>query len=341
MDHTLLTENISAAEWCEQVIKKQEKEVYTSLTNPRDLNHVIKSSVQSILDHLKAQGKTGMKEVENLKLKEALSILVPYLRKHESWKPSKAKPLTEEELEYAYSDLYVDKYIKVDRKFTDRQIRGQNYALFSFNPSNGAQPDTDGVYGFIKVRGAFNRIEEAEEKSKELIQYFSANQIFVCEIGSPTPLQHRLENKENVVEVDHPDRDSEENLKYADLVKDQTTKEKQQIEEIKKKVEYLKEDVTKDPNEKEPLQIYLELNQKRATGAYLYTQHLEKLEEMKTIVLRARKQIADMDEEYPDLKDEFMDHYRKTCEECGINQAEDNMAVMIKKYFGEDPDLGF
>jgi hypothetical protein len=338
---TLLTETISAVEWCEQVIKKQEKEVYTSLTNPRDLNHVVKSSVQSILDHLKAQGKTGMKEVENLKLKEALSILVPYLRKHESWKPSKAKPLTEEELEYAYSDLYIDKYIKVDRKFTDRQIRGQNYALFSFNPSNGAQPDTDGVYGFIKVRGAFNRIEEAEEKSKELIQYFSANQIFVCEIGSPTPLQHRLENKENVVEVDHPDRDSEENLKYADLVKDQTTKEKQQIEEIKKKVEYLKEDVTKDPNEKEPLQIYLELNQKRATGAYLYTQHLEKLEEMKTIVLRARKQIADMDEEYPDLKNEFMDHYRKTCEECGINKAEDNMAVMIKKYFGEDPDLGF
>lgn len=337
---TLLTETMSAAEWCEQVIKEQEKEEYSSLTNPRDLNHVVKSSVQNILDYLKAQGKDNMKEVKNLKLKEALGILLPYLRKHESWKPSKDPKLTGEELTCAVSDLVVDKYARVDRRFSDKPLRGQNYALFSFNPSNGAQPDTDGIYGFIKVRGAFNRIEEAEEKSKELIQYFSANQIFICEVGSPTPLQNRC-SKENVVEINHPDREEEENLKYADLVKEQTKKEKQQIEEIKKKVEILKEDVSKDPNEKEPIQKYLELNQKRATGAYLYTQHLEKLEEMKTIVLSARKQIAEMDEKHPELKEEFVEHYRKTCEECGINQAEDDMAIMIKKYFGQDPDLGF
>jgi hypothetical protein len=158
-------------------------------------------------------------------------------------------------------------------------------------------------------------------------------------VGSPVPLQQRL-NEKDVVEVDNPNRD-EECLKYQDLVKEQSLKEKQQIEEIKKKVEYLKEDVAKDPNDKEPLGLYLQLNQKRATGAYLYTQHKEKLEEMKNIVLRSRQQISDMDKEYPNLKDEYMEHYRKTCEECGINQAEDNMAVMIKQYFGQDPDLGF
>lgn len=337
---TLLSETINVKEWCDEVIKNQDSKVYNSLTTPRDLNHVVKQHVQEILDYLKSQGKTEMKDVENPKLKEALSILVPYLRKHEIWKPDRSKPLKDDELEHAFNDLYVDRYIKADRKFTDKPIRGQNYALFSFCPSTTAQPDPDGIYGFIKVRGAFNRLEEAEEKSKELIQYFSANQIFVCEVGSPTPLHVRLTNKENVVEVEHPDK-PEESLKYEEIVKDQTVKEKQQIEEIKKKVEYLKEDVTKDPKNKEPLQLYLELNQKRATGAYLYTQHLEKLEEMKNIVLSARKQIADMDEVHPNLKLEFMDHYQKTCEECGINQAQDNMAVMIKKYFGEDPDLGF
>lgn len=336
---TLLSENTNAAEWCAEIIKQQESEVYSSLTTPRDMNHVVKHHIQEILDYLKSQGNSEMRDVNNPKLKECLAILVPYLRKHEVWKPDRSKPLNDQELEYAFNDLYVNRYIQADRKFTDKPIRGQNYALFSFCPSTTAQPDSDGVYGFIKVRGAFNRIEEAEEKSKELIQYFSANQIFVCEMGSPIPLQQKL-TKENVVEVDHPDR-AEESLKYEDLVKDQTLKEKQQVEEIKKKVEYLKEDVTKNPTDKEPLQIYLELNQKRATGAYLYTQHLEKLEEMKKIVTSARKQLADMDEVHPNLKLEYMDHYRKTCEECGINQAEDNMAVMIKKYFGEDPDLGF
>jgi hypothetical protein len=282
-----------------------------------------------------------MKGVDDLKVKEALSILLPYLLKHEVWKPSKSKPLTYEELIHAFEDLYVNKYIKADRKYIDPKVSGQKYALFSFNPTNGSKPDEDGIYGFIKVRGAFNRLEEAEEKSKELIQYQSANQIFVCDIGSPTPLQSRVLNKDNVVEIDHPDRESDENLKYADLIKEQTKKEKHQIEDIKKKVEYLKEDVTKNPNEKEPLQIYLELNQKRATAAYLYTQHQEKLEEMKNIVLSSRRQISDMDQEYPNLKEEYLEHYKKTCEECGIDKAEDNMAVMIKKYFGEDPDLGF
>lgn len=338
MNTLLSTTNVT--EWCREIINRQEREIYNSLTNPKDLNHIVKAVVQEILDYLKSQGKTSVRDVDNSNIKEALKILVPYLRKHEVWKPDKSKPLSEEELEHAFIHLYVDSYVKSDRRFNDPQIRGQNYALFSFNPSSTAQPDSDGIYGFIKIRGAFNRLEEAEEKSKELIQYFSANQIFVCEVGSPTPLHCKLTDKENVIEVDDPKRE-EERLKYQDLIKDQTLKEKHQIEEIKKKVEYLKEDVTKDPTEKEPLQIYLELNQKRATGAYLYTQHKEKLEEMKNIVLRSRQQIADMDKEYPNLKDEYMEHYRKTCEDCGINQAEDNMAVMIKKYFGEDPDLGF
>jgi hypothetical protein len=338
---TLLNEAISAKEWCDEIIKQQEKIVYSSLTSPRDLNGLVKHHVQEILNHLKSQGKTDMKGVDDLKVKEAISILLPYLLKHEVWKPSKSKPLTDDELVHAFEDLYVDKYIKADRKYIDPEVSGQKYALFSFNPTSGSKPDEDGVYGFIKVRGAFNRLEEAEEKSKELIQYQSANQIFVCFVGSPTPLQSRVLNKENVVEVDHPDRERDENLKYSNLIKEQTTKEKHQIEEIKKKVEYLKEDVTKDPNEKEPLQIYLELNQKRATAAYLYTQHQEKLEEMKNIVLNSRRQISDMDQEHPNLKEEYLEHYKKTCEECGIDKAEDNMAVMIKKYFGEDPDLGF
>jgi len=338
---TLLNKSISVKEWCDEIIKQQEKMVYSSLTSPRDLNGLVKHHVQEILNHLKSQGKIDMKSVDDLKVKEALSILLLYLKKHEVWKSSKSKPLTDDELVHAFEDLYVDKYIKADRKYIDPKVSGQKYALFSFNPTNGSKPDEDGIYGFIKVRGTFNRLEEAEEKSKELIQYQSANQIFVCDVGSPTPLQSRVLNKENVVEVDHPDRESDENLKYANLIKEQTTKEKHQIEEIKKKIEYLKEDVTKDPNEKEPLQIYLELNQKRATAAYMYTQHQEKLEETKNIVLRSRQQISDMDQEHPNLKEEYLEHYKKTCEECGIDKAEDNMAIMIKKYFGEDPDLGF
>lgn len=336
----LLSKTISVESWCEDIIKKQEKEVYTSLTSPRDLNGIVKSAVQDILNYLKSQGKSNMKEVDNSILKEALNILVPYLRKHEVWKPLKSKPLTEEELEYAFNELYVDKYIKGDRKYRDPEIRGQQYALFSFTPSTTAQPDDTGIYGFIKVRGTYNRLEEAEEKSKELIQYFSANQIFVCETGSPVPLQTNVHDQDCVIEVDNPNL-PEDSLKFQELAKEQGLKEKQAMEEIRQREEQLKKDVEQDPNDKEPLQIYLELIHKRATCAYLYTQHLKKLEETKNIIIATRKRIADMDKEYPTLKDEYMDHYNESCKRNGIDKATDEMALYIKKYVGEDSDLGF
>lgn len=336
----LLSKTISPSEWCNEIIKKQEKEVYTSMTNPRDLNHIVKSTVQDILEHLKSQGKTNMKEVDNAILKEALSILVPYLRKHEVWKPSKSKPLKGEELEYAFEDLFVDKYLKVDRKYNDAEINGQTYSLYSFTPSSTAKPDENGLYGFIKIRGSFSRLEEAEEKSKELIQYFSANKIFVCKTGTPVPLQDKLNNVENIVEIEDAHKDNE-CVRFQELAKEQGLKEKQAIEEIKQREEELKRDVKQDPNDKKPLQIYLEHIHKRATCAYLYTQHKQKLEETKNIIIATRKKIADMDIEYPNLQKEYMDHYRESCKRNGIDKAEDEMALYIKNFVGNDADLGF
>ena len=67
----LLSKTISVSEWCSDIINKQEKEVYTYMTNPMDMNHIVKSDVQEILNHLKSQGKTNMKEVDNAVCKEA------------------------------------------------------------------------------------------------------------------------------------------------------------------------------------------------------------------------------------------------------------------------------
>lgn len=336
----LLSKTISVESWCEDIIKKQEKEVYTSLTSPRDLNGIVKSAIQDILNYLKSQGKSDMKEVDNLILKEALGILLPYLRKHEVWKPLKSKPLTDDEVEQAFNDLYNDKYVKGDRKRKDPEIRGQNYALFSFTPSSSAQADDTGLYGFIKIRGTFNGLEEAEEKSKELIQYFSANQIFVCETGVPVPLQTNISDSNNIIEVDNPNI-PEDAVKFQELAKEQGLKEKQAMEEIKQREEQLRKDVELDPNDKEPLQIYLELIHKRATCAYLYTQHQKKLEETKNIIITTRKCISDMDKKYPTLKDEYLEHYTESCKKNGIDKATDEMALYIKKFVGEDTDLGF
>jgi hypothetical protein len=329
--NTLLSENSTAQQWCQEIISKQEQVIYNSLTSPRDFNHIVKESAQKIINFLK--------ENDNIKAREALTILINYLKSHEVWKPSKENPLIDEELDQAYSNLCIEKFIKCDRKFADPPLRGQNYALFSFNPTNEASPDKDGFYGFIKIRGVFNRLEEAQEKSKELIQYFSANQIFLCEIGVPTPLQKELKDKENIIEVQHPDEEE----KYKELVLEQGLKEKKAMEEIKQKAELLLEDVTKDPTDVEPLQHYINLKYKKADLYSKYILRKNEMEKIKEIVIKVRKELVNMDKNHPNLKQEYMDHYVKTCEERGIDPTTDEMALMIKKFmmYEEPSEIDF
>lgn len=331
--NTLLSENLTAEKWYEEVVSKQEQVVYNSLTSPRDLNHIVKEHIQEIINFLKTE--KGHNDQIISKLKEALTMLVDYLKSHEVWKPSKEKPLTDEELNRAYSNLYIDKFIKCDRKYTDPPIRGQNYALFSFNPTNGSNPDKDGIYGFIKIRGAFNRLEEAQEKSKELIQYFSANQIFLCEMGSPVPLQNKLNDKDSIIEIQHPDEEE----KYKELIKEQGLKEKKEMEEVKHKAELLFQDVQKDPTDIDPLQRYIQLKYKKADLCSKYIVRKNEMAKIKEVVIKVREELVNMDETHPDLKQEYMDHYNKTCEERGINQTTDEMALIIKEFMMDKEPL--
>ena len=342
----LLSGSITPFDWCQEIIKQQEKEVYSSLTSPKDFNHIVKTNVHNIHRYLKQQGITSFKELNTAHepFKETLNILYKYLRENPTWKPNTGKPLSNDELNNAFKDLHVDQvdpsYITCDRKFNDPQINGQIYALYSFIPSKNVEPDSDGLYGFIKIRGVFGRIEEAEEKSKELIQYFSANQIFICEVGKPTPLEQELKTKENVRFVDHPNRE-EQNIKLADLIGDQTLKEKKEIENILEREQLLKDDVAKKPEDKNPLDKYIELHVKRATNSFSYVKGEKQLENMKNIIIKTREEIASMDEKYPNLKDEYIDHYSKAKQETGIDQATDEMALYIKEHVMKDYGLEF
>jgi hypothetical protein len=334
----------SVADWCAEVIKEQEEynrtEGYHSLTSPRDLNHVVKSAVQQIMEYMKQNGFASPNDPEpnpqKEKLKFALSTLLAYLRKNEVWKPSKQPPLSEDELDVAFKEMYVSQYARVDRKFSDPEIRGQNYAIYSFNPTKGAQCDSDGLYGFIKVRGVFGRLEQAEEKARDLIKYFSANKIFVAEVGNPTPLQNALSNGEHVEEVENTD--SENMGKFAEIIKEQSMQEKKVIEEIKQREEELRKDVEKTPEDRDPLDYYIQLTQKRAEACYVYKQHLAHLAQYKKTIISVRRELAQMDVKYPELQYQFLEHYRKKTSESGIDKAVDNMAMYIKNYIGKDDD---
>ena len=67
------------------------------------------------------------------------------------------------------------------------------------------------------------------------------------------------------------------------------------------------------------------------------------MEKIKEIVIKVRKELVNMDKNHPNLKQEYMDHYVKTCEERGIDPTTDEMALMIKKFmmYEEPSEIDF
>lgn len=329
--NTLFSENITAQEWCDEIISRQKKIVYNSLTNPENLNHIVKENLDQLINFKKNINETTPQD-DIKKVCESILILYHYCKNNRNFIPSKEKPLNEDELEKAFSELYVEKFMKCDRKYCDPPIMNQAFAIYSFNPSYGVKPDKDGTYGFIKIRGVFSKIEEAQEKAKELIQYFSANQIFVCEVGKPTPMSEKVADESNVIKVLDPDEEKHENL-----MKEQSLKEKKIMEEIKVKADLLIKDVKEDSNV-DPLQHYILLKHKKGDLCLKYISYKKQLGEIKESVLKTRKQIAEMDTKYPELQNEYIEHYNETCKERGIDQNTDYNALMIRKFMDTEPE---
>ena len=101
-------------------------------------------------------------------------------------------PLTKEQGDIAVSELYsknLDKFPKIERKYADPIDHGQKFALVSFVPSKTAQPDEDGVYGMMKVRGVYASIDEADDRAEFLVRNVDSYQnILTTYVGRPFPL---------------------------------------------------------------------------------------------------------------------------------------------------------
>jgi hypothetical protein len=63
--------------------------------------------------------------------------------------------------------------------------------------------------------------------------------------------------------------------------------------------------------------------------------------EIKEIIIKTRKIIAEMDETYPEFKNSFYDKYMKARDEAGIKETKEEAADNFIKYLVEDADLGF
>lgn len=251
----------------------------------------------------------------------------------------KHPPLTEEEVTNAMKELNNDSLIRnypdVERRYCDPPVNGQKIGLVSFVPSKGATPNSDGFYGFVKLRGNFDCEEDADVRSEELIRTTdSYHQIYHTYVGRPFPLTTKSDFAKKTKEVDIK---KEMTQAVSTSIKQKKKTERKEMTEIEEREKELLADVEKD--EEDPIDYYTTLRVKKAQVTWTYLETMKKIEQMKETIINTRKEIEEMETKDSSYKDNYYKTYCDARKKSGLSNSENQDTFM--KFLVEDADLGF
>ena len=252
-----------------------------------------------------------------------------------------APPLTEDQVNNAISALsdmsMIEKFPRLERQYADPPIPLQTYGLISFVPSKGATPDKDGVYGFMKLRGNYATTQETSERAEFLIRNVdSYHQIFHAYVGRPFPITLDPKYCSKTEEINIRQKATEV---VSSDVKAKRDKEKEEIEEIKRREKQLLDEAKPD-YKPDPYEEYTVLRVKKAQLVWAYIQTQKKMDDMKASIIKTRAQIQTMDTENPEFSKEYLERYMKARRDAGIAE-EHNTEENFMKYMVEDVPLDF
>lgn len=275
---------------------------------------------------------------------EENSLTSPLDRKRENkWRPNQGAPsLSEEEVKNAMATLnnndYVNKFPKVERTYADPPINLQNYGLISFVPAKGAKPNQNGVYGFAKLRGNYASEMEADERAEFLIRNVdSYHQIYHTYVGRPFPITFSSDYSAETKEIDIR-RETTDSI--SSNIKKLKEEEKRETDDIKQREQALL-DESKSESVVDPYEHYITLRVKKAQLLWTYQEHLKKMEEVKSIIIKTRSEIADLDTENPEFDSKYLQKYMDAREKAGIKETAEEMQNNFMKFLVEDFELDF
>jgi hypothetical protein len=213
------------------------------------------------------------------------------------------------------------KYPRVQRFRVDPSPNQQNnYCLHSFTPSPGATPDKDGCFGVLKFRGAFSTVEEADSWAEHLIRNVdSLHEIHVGYVGKEFPLTLDPVYFNETHEVDMKKKTDDIERAHAKSVRE---KEQQDMEDIKRRERELLDSSKKNPDEfKSSLDHYISLKVKCANILHVRDETMKKLEAMENTRLETLKELAELEAQTPEFKDQYLEKFKATLSEVGIKDT--------------------
>lgn len=247
-------------------------------------------------------------------------------------------PLNTDQTLKAMNDLCINNavsYPEVDRLYADPKISGQMYSLFSFIPAKGATPDKDGIFGMAKIRGSYDNQMELEQREEFLIRnvdsYHAIQRVYT---GKPFPITTDSKFSVERKEIDIKKKTTEI---ISQDIKQQKLDEQREIKQMEERAQKLREDTGKSMEDCDPMDIYTTLVVKKAQLSFTYLEHEKKMEEIKNIIIKTRKEIAEYDEKSSEYKKNVYDKYMKAREESHLPRDDSSFI----KYIMEDAVLPF
>ena len=252
--------------------------------------------------------------------------------------------LTQEEIKIAKEQLCDNSFIKnfkrLDRRYVDPRLRDQLVGLVSFVPSKGAQPDSQGIYGWAKFRGSFENENESNKRAEYIIKNVdSYHKIYTVPIGRPFPLTLSSNFSKEVEEVDVKNSMTDSINNAVKKIKKQ---EQKQIDEIKQKEKNIQAEVKKE--NMDPFERYITLCVKKAQLTWSFAETHKKMIGMRKSILKCRQEIKNYDEEFPDFNKKYFDKYMDARKKAGVpvdKQTNEQKTNNWMKYMCEDIKLPF
>jgi hypothetical protein len=231
--------------------------------------------------------------------------------------------LSENEAEKAVASLINTEILKLEfpktRKMRlDPPLARQNFYTYYFVPSKGAKPDDDGCFGLMKIRGCFPSSEEATEYCEMLVrQYDSIHENMIGYVGQEFPLTIDSKYCLTTKEVDIRSKVDKINKDELLTVRENEKREK---EEIIERQRALLEDVSKEQTF-EDIDYYIQLRTKVAQSRILQEECEKKSKEASKIIKKAKSEIDELDEKFPNYKKEYEERYKSAMSSIGAEGA--------------------
>lgn len=228
------------------------------------------------------------------------------------------KELTTAQTNVASQQLIVQ-FPKIERLPVDPPIAGQNYGLFSFKflpkPLNG-------VYGFLKFRGAFATEQEWEAHAKNIIRTVdSKHHIWPYQQGRWMPITTNEEFAQETLEVSQ--HEELRNLYHGRETAEQR-QEANRVREIKSRERKLMEETSTKETNKETIDYYAQ----QVMKVQQLTGWLEDMRKRKRDMLKAlksgKKEIKALDEIHPEFKYQVQAKINEIRAEIGL-EPEDSL----------------